>query len=92
MTSLYSGALSPEQVELAWVNSKASSASSTRPPSEIVWDAERPDVKPPWGDKISPVDRTLADYFVTAGLENLIAVLRAAVTETARANETLRIR
>lgn len=45
------------------------------PPSSVVWDIERPNAKPPWGDSICTDISDLSNYFVTSTGRDLFEVL-----------------
>jgi 2,3-bisphosphoglycerate-dependent phosphoglycerate mutase len=51
----------------------------------VVWDFEQRNVRPPWGDNISPTITSLADYFVTSDGRDLLAVIEEALLTGARA-------
>jgi hypothetical protein len=44
-------------------------------PSDVVWDIDNLEKKPPWGDNISSDITSLANYFVTSSGEDLFDVL-----------------
>jgi hypothetical protein len=46
----------------------------------VVWNHEDRGAKAPWGDRIAPHIKTLADYFVTSDGQNLLDVLETAFT------------
>lgn len=41
-------------------------------PTELVWDIERPDAAPPWGDDVGAHVSNMAHYFVTSTGRNLV--------------------
>lgn len=62
------------------------------PPSQVVWDIENLEARPPWGDNISPDITDLSTYFVTSDGRDLFEVIEAAISYLQHArNETLRI-
>jgi hypothetical protein len=58
-------------------------------PSEVVWDYEDRERRPPWGDDIADTITSLADWFVTADGRDLIDVLHEALAHAARSGEPL---
>lgn len=50
-------------------------ALASHPPAAVVWDFERREARPPWGDAISSDITSLADYFVTSEGKNLLGEL-----------------
>ena len=60
-------------------------------PDQIVWDFERREAVPPWGNNISPSITNLANYFVTSDGEDLFAVLITAFNEAAIHKQDVRI-
>jgi hypothetical protein len=80
MRSLYAGRVEPAEApaarrELAEIRDHLRSY----PPRDVVWDYERPEVNPPWGNDISPSITSLANYYVTSDGKDLIDVLDAAL-------------
>ena len=45
--------------------------------SEVVWDFEKLESKPPWGENVSPHISSLANYFVTSDGKDFFEVLSA---------------
>jgi hypothetical protein len=85
--SLYQGELDPEEVaaaraELAAVRHDLKEFA----PSEIVWDIEDSEARPPWGDDISPDITDLSNYFVTEDGKDLFEVLDEALGYADRAS------
>lgn len=93
MRDLYSGRVSSSTAREA---AKELEALRTRlaehAPSEVVWDFERPESKPPWGDNLSPHISSLANYFVTSDGKDLLNVLSTALSEAMRSGHDLTIR
>jgi len=80
MNELHSGCLARGRVEeaqdeLAVIRSEF----AHHLPSEIVWDHEKREVLPPWGDRIAPTIKSLADYWVASAGRNLFDVLADAL-------------
>jgi hypothetical protein len=85
MRRLYGGRLSHEEAaaaaaELADLREQLKSFE----PGEVVWDYENRDLRPPWGDDISPRITSLGNYFVTSDGKDLLDVLEAACAAAAR--------
>jgi 2,3-bisphosphoglycerate-dependent phosphoglycerate mutase len=51
-------------------------------PDKVIWDFEKPNNLPPWGEKISPTITSLASYFVTSDGNDLFDVLLSAFTDS----------
>jgi hypothetical protein len=61
------------------------------PPTNVIWDIDDLDAKPPWGDNISPEIKNLSTYFVTSDGEDLILVLEKALNKAKDLKEDLYI-
>lgn len=62
------------------------------PPERVVWNFENLDERPPWGDNISPVIASLANYFWTSDGNDLFAVLTHAFKEGQNKKKIVEIR
>jgi len=61
------------------------------PPSKVVWDIERRELQPPWGDNISSHITDLSNYFVTSDGNDLFEILFKSITVAERSKVPLRI-
>ena len=61
------------------------------PPSKIVWNFERREIRPPWGDKISKQITDLSNYFVTSDGKDLFEVFSSAIAEAEHAKSSIDI-
>ena len=92
MRDLYSGAVPSTKAENALREIEGiRNALSALPPDRVVWDFENRAAAPPWGTVISPLVTSLADYFVTSDGKDLMTVLSAAFTESARTSQGVSI-
>jgi hypothetical protein len=57
------------------------------PPDQVVWDFEAREKQPPWGNKISPHIKSLANYFGTSDGKDLIDVLTRAFRTASRTRQ-----
>ena len=73
VNELYQGRLPAEKVEKA-LNDVRTIREELKEysPDQVVWDIEKPDALPPWGDDISPHIDSLANYFVTSTGRDLL--------------------
>jgi 2,3-bisphosphoglycerate-dependent phosphoglycerate mutase len=68
MGQLYGGKLADAQATAALEEfSLIAKELAQLPPTSMVWDAETPDAKPPWGPEVGPHVTNVAQYFVTTG-------------------------
>jgi 2,3-bisphosphoglycerate-dependent phosphoglycerate mutase len=76
MNELYQGKLEQEAAEKV-LKDVATIREQLKefPPSDVVWDMERPDATPPWGDDISTDITDLSRYFVTSTGRDIFEVL-----------------
>jgi len=82
MRSLYSGRVASSAASDALKELEAlRNCLAQHAPSEVVWDFEQPESKPPWGDTVSPHISSLGNYFVTSDGTDLLSVLSAAFAE-----------
>lgn len=80
--ALYDGKLSAAHAALALSElRKARDALSCLPPEGVVWDAENPSARPPWGDNIAPAITSLGNYFVSSTGRDLFELLEEALAE-----------
>lgn len=92
MNKLYQGGVSVSELprlhkELTTVQNELKKF----PPSKVVWDIERRELRPPWGDNISSHITDLSNYFVTSDGKDLFEVLFRAIAEAERAKVPLKI-
>jgi hypothetical protein len=92
MRELYSGRLSvprarAARAEIAQIAVELEQLS----PDQLVWDAQQPDRRPPWGDDIHPSINALARYFVTSEGRLLITVLDEALAAASDKGSELEI-
>lgn len=81
MRELYQGRLAADSAAAALAElADAKQILLTHPPSDVVWDIEKPSARPPWGDNISPRITSLGNYFVTSAGRDLFAVLEELLT------------
>jgi len=77
MNEFYSGRLKYEQAKDALKELQAiQQMLSEYSPDQIVWDFEKREAVPPWGDNISPTITSLGNYFVTSDGKDLFFVLK----------------
>lgn len=92
MRDLYQGRVSGPQVATLAIELLAVRvALSSHSPAAVVWDFERPEARPPWGDAISPDIRSLANYFVTSEGKSLLGELIALCEYASRRSLDVRI-
>lgn len=65
---------------------------AAHPPDSVVWNHERPDLRPPWGDNIAPHITSLANYFWTSDGRPLLTVLRTALKAAEQRQEDVLVR
>jgi hypothetical protein len=65
---------------------------TAHPPGAVVWNHERLEQRPPWGDDIAPHITSLANYFWTADGKPLLTVVLAALQEAEQSREDVLIR
>lgn len=76
MNELYQGKLEQKAAEKVLKDvSEIREQLKAFPPRDVVWDIERPDAKPPWGDNISTDITDLSNYFVTSTGRDVFEVL-----------------
>jgi 2,3-bisphosphoglycerate-dependent phosphoglycerate mutase len=76
MNELYRGRLHSQHAQKVLNDVREiRNALKTFPPSAVVWDYEKPDASPPWGDEISDEITDLSNYFVTSTGRDVIDVL-----------------
>ena len=81
MTDLYNGELPPDGVDAAIEElDQISREFRMLPPDQVVWDAQDPDARPPWGDNIADTVTNLGNYWWTSDGHELLGVIRAALT------------
>lgn len=80
MNELYNGTLPSDKIDLAIseLNEIKRRLSFIRP-SDVIWDIENLDRRPPWGNEISEDITNLANYFITSEGEDLFDVLNGAL-------------
>lgn len=82
LTKLYGGELKQADAIHALVELKDVKAElACLAPEKIIWDIERRDKSPPWGEEISPDITSLSNYFVTSTGRDLIGVLEEIFVE-----------
>jgi hypothetical protein len=87
MMELYQGALPQEHIPSAEKElAEIKAGLSNYPPSQVIWDIDNLDAKPPWGSNISPDVKSLANYFGTSNGKDLLEVIASAL-EFARAKK-----
>jgi 2,3-bisphosphoglycerate-dependent phosphoglycerate mutase len=92
MGQLYAGEVGPEH--LAALDAELDEVVprlDELPPAFVVWDAENPGARPPWGDAIAPTITSLANYWWTSDGHDLVGVLRDAVAAATASGEPIRI-
>ncbi len=73
MHGLYGGSLPAEHANAALEEMEAIRRElALVPPSQAVWDIERPDQQPPWGSSVGDHVKHMAQYFVTITGRNLV--------------------
>jgi len=93
MNELFQGRLSSARVpeataELAIVRAELAGVS----PGDIVWDADDPSARPPWGDAIAPTITSLANAFWTSDGQDLFDVIDPALRTAASTGVPIVIR
>lgn len=92
MNELYQGKLEKDSIDSGVAELESIKCELEKfPPSEVIWDIDDLDAKPPWGDNISPAIKNLSTYFVTSDGENLILVLEKALNRAKDLKEDLHI-
>ncbi|MBQ9068035.1 MAG: immunity 70 family protein [Eggerthellaceae bacterium] len=92
MKELYSGEIAPQRIVEAKAElSQIKKELEKLPPSEVVWDIERLDAKPPWGDSVSDSIADLSNYFVASEGEDLFEVFDAALSMAEEIGEPVKI-
>ena len=92
MNELYQGVLKRNHIENAVKELKnIKKALKKFRPSEVVWDIDDLNAKPPWGDNISPEIKNLSMYFVTSEGEDLIDMMEKALMRAKDLEESLYI-
>ncbi len=66
-------------------------ALSQIPPSEVIYDEKDPNMQPPWGDQISPVITSCANYFTSGDGDDLLAEIVRVFTYAAYADTDVTI-
>jgi hypothetical protein len=76
MTELYQGRLPADHVQNALRDLQVVREELSRfSPDKVVWDIEKPAMRPPWGKNISEHITSLANYFCTSTGRDLFEVL-----------------
>lgn len=92
MNELYQGELKRNHIENVVKELKnIKKALKKFRPSEVVWDIDDLNAKPPWEDSISPEIKNLSMYFVTSEGEDLIDMLEKALMRAKDLEEPLYI-
>lgn len=92
MNELYNGALNQDKAntalaELQVVKSELKKCN----PEKVIWDIEDRELRPPWGNNISPDITDLSNYFVTSGGEDFIEILNKLLHDLATNGGELKI-
>ena len=61
-------------------------------PSQIIYDYKNPEKQPPWGDKISPVITSCANYLTTGDGDDLLAEVVKILTYAAYAKASVDVK
>ena len=92
MSELYNGELELQRINEAMYELRQIKKEMAKfSPSDVVWDIEDMDAKPPWGNNISTSITSLANYFVTSEGEDLFEVFDAAFSMAIEIGEPIRI-
>jgi hypothetical protein len=90
MGKLYGGEIGGEDAARALAElDQVRSELREHPPSDVVWNSEDRDKRPPWGDDIADTITDLGNYFVTENGEQLFDVLSEALGYAARSRYPL---
>ncbi|MGG1226894.1 immunity 70 family protein [Bacillus halotolerans] len=80
LNELYQGKLETKNIEPALEELKdIKERLKEYSPSQVVWDIEDSNKRPPWGDNISEDITDLSNYFVTCDGEDFISLLKSAL-------------
>ncbi|KUP31392.1 immunity 70 family protein [Bacillus halotolerans] len=80
LNELYQGKLETKNIEPALEELKdIKERLKEYSPSQVVWDIEDSNKRPPWGDNISEDITDLSNYFVTSDGEDFISLLKSAL-------------
>jgi 2,3-bisphosphoglycerate-dependent phosphoglycerate mutase len=73
MNELYQGSLPADRAPAAMAEAQTIRSELAKlPPTEIVWDIEKPGARPPWGDQVGPHITNMAQIFITDTGRNLV--------------------
>jgi len=76
MEELYQGVLQARDVDAARAELiEVRKGLAELSPAQLVWDIERPDVKPAWAQEVGPHVTSMANFFVTTSGRNLLSEL-----------------
>jgi hypothetical protein len=76
MNELYQGRLGSAKAQKVLMDLATIRAELKRfQPKDVIWDIEKPEGRPPWGDKISSDITDLSNYFVTSTGRDMFEVL-----------------
>lgn len=80
LNELYQGKLETKNIEAALEELKdIKERLKEYSPSQVIWDIEDINKRPPWGDNISDEITDLSNYFVTSDGEDFINLLKSAL-------------
>lgn len=92
MKDFYSGKILNSQASQALKElEQIRSLLSQLPPEQVVWDFEKRDLQPPWGNKISSQITSLENYFVTSNGKNLLDVFTNAIELSHRTKKDVQV-
>ncbi|MGG0776455.1 immunity 70 family protein [Bacillus rugosus] len=78
LNELYQGKLETKNIEAALEELKdIKERLKEYSPSQVIWDIEDINKRPPWGDNISEDITDLSNYFVTSDGEDFISLLKS---------------
>ncbi|KFI04973.1 hypothetical protein JN25_00310 [Bacillus sp. BSC154] len=78
LNELYQGKLETKNIEAALEELKdIKEKLKEYSPSQVIWDIEDINKRPPWGDNISEDITDLSNYFVTSDGEDFISLLKS---------------
>lgn len=89
---LYQGELKRNDIEKAIEELRSVKKELKRfQPSDVIWDIDNLEAKPPWEDNISSEIKNLSMYFITSEGEDLIEIMGKALMRAKKLNESLHI-
>lgn len=93
MNELYQGRLPSGSAKIALTELQTAKQELKKfSPSQVIWDIENLDARPPWGDNISSDITDLSNYFVTSAGRDLFGVLEESLTWSAKKGKDIELK